>query len=156
MEIYQPTMKTIQNTEAEIIQSFDALNSIDEKYTYLFQLGEILPPMDPALKTDQNLVKGCQSSLWFNFKQEDGCFYLEADSDSMVIKGISALLVRLVEGRTAEEVLKINMDFIDKIQIWKLASDRNNGLMAMLDHIHQAARTPDLQNLVKEDKFTSS
>jgi cysteine desulfuration protein SufE len=152
----QTSMKTLQAIESEIIETFEALDTVDEKYAYLFNLGDNLPPMDLALKTDENQVKGCQSSLWFNLKQEDGCFYLEADSDSMVIKGISALLVRLVEGRTAEEVLQINMDFIDKIQIWKLASERNNGLMAMLDHIHQAARTSDLQNSLKEDKFTSS
>ena len=155
-------MKTIQAIESEIIETFEALETVDEKYTYLFKLGDNLPPMDLALKTDENQVKGCQSSLWFNLKQEDGCFYLEADSDSMVIKGISALLVRLVEGRTAEEVLKINLNFIDKLQIWKLASDRNNGLIAMLDHIYTLARveqpTPatGMDNLTKEERFRQS
>ena len=154
--VQQTSMKTLQAIESEIISAFQALDTVDEKYAYLFKLGDDLPPMAPELKTEKNKVKGCQSSLWFNLNQEGGCFYLEADSDSMVIKGIAALLIRLVEGRTAEEVLMINMDFIDKIKIWKLASERNNGLMAMIDHIHQAARTSDLQNSLKEDKFTSS
>lgn len=152
-------MKTIQAIESEIIQTFEALETIDEKYSYLFKLGDHLPPMDPELKTAENQVKGCQSSLWFNLKNEAGRFHLEADSDSMVIKGISALLVRLVEGRTAEEILTINMDFIDRIKIWKLASERNNGLLAMLDHIHALARTeqpapaPDVDISTKEDQF---
>ncbi len=144
-------MKTIQEMEAEIIQSFQACRTIDEKYTYLFQLGENLTPMNPAYKTDQNLVRGCQSLLWFHLLQESGRFYLLADSDSMVVKGISALLVKLIEGRTAQEIQKINMDFVDQLQIWKLASDRNNGLMAMLDHIHQAAKTAETQRSVQED-----
>ena len=156
---HQTSMETIQAIESEIIEAFEALDTVDEKYAYLFKLGDNLPPMDPELKTDENQVRGCQSSLWFHLKQEDGCFYLEADSDSTVIKGISALLVRLVEGRTAEEVLTINMDFIDRIKVWKLASERNNGLMAMLDHIHAHARVeqpapaPDVDDSTKEDQF---
>ena len=155
------TLKTIQATESEIIAAFEALDTVDEKYAYLFKLGDDLPPMDPELKTDENQVKGCQSTLWFHLTQQAGRFYLDADSDSMVIKGISALLARLVEGRTAEEVLTINMDFIDKIKVWKLASERNNGLMAMLDHINALARiekvnpTGDMENLTEEVKFSS-
>jgi cysteine desulfuration protein SufE len=152
-------MKTIKEIETEIIQSFEALGSIDEKYAHLFQLGGSLRPMDPTLKTDDNQVKGCQSLLWFHLEQGKDGFHLQTDSDSMVIKGIAALLARLVEGRTAEEVLTINMDFIDKIKIWKLASERNNGLMAMLDHIHALARvehpipTADIQKLTDEESL---
>ena len=154
-------MKTLQAVEREIIASFEGLSTIDEKYALLFQLGEDLPPMDPNLKTDRNLVRGCQSTLWFHLTQTDGCFHLQADSDSLVIKGIAALLVRLVEGRIAEEVLSISMDFIDQLNIWKLASERNNGLMAMLDHLHTRARQAEeapshgLPNPNNEDTFRS-
>ena len=150
-------MKSIQTIENEIIQSFEALSTVEEKYALLFELGENLPPMHPDLKTDENLVRGCQSLLWFHLHEEEGRFSLAADSDSMVIKGISALLVRLVEGRTAEEILTIDMDFIDKLKIWKLASKRNNSLMAMLAHIHtrvrleQSAKSTGLQNSARED-----
>ena len=133
-------MKSLQAAEREIIQTFEAFETIDEKYAYLFQIGESLPPMDPKLKTDETLVKGCQSSLWFHLTQDGERFSLKADSDSLVIKGISALLVKLIEGRTAGEILSINMDFIDQLAIWKLASERNSGLMAMLTHIHAHAR----------------
>ena len=134
-------MKSLQAAEREIIETFETFDTIDEKYAHLFQLGESLPPMDSALKTDDTLVKGCQSSLWFNLTQDGGRFSLQSDSDSLVIKGISALLVKLIEGRTADEILAINMGFIDELNIWKLASERNSGLMAMLDHIHRLARS---------------
>ncbi len=133
-------MKTIQAAEREIIDTFEGFETIDDKYAYLFQLGESLPPMNPSLKTDETQVKGCQSSLWFHLTQDGERFSLQTDSDSLVIKGIAALLVKLIEGRTAEEILAINMDFIDQLKIWKLASERNSGLMAMLDHIHNLAR----------------
>ena len=153
-------MNTIQAAEHEIIETFEALDTIDEKYAHLFQLGESLPPLDPSLKTDDTLVKGCQSSLWFHLTQDGGRFSLQADSDSMVIKGISALLVKLIDGRTAQEIMTINMDFIDKINIWKLASERNSGLMAMLDHIHslahfeQAAKTTTADRSTPEDQLS--
>ena len=133
-------MKSIEAIEKEIIDEFQECPDIDTKYAYLFQLGDHLLPMDPRLKIDEHLVKGCQSNLWFYLHKKDGRFYLEADSDSMVIKGIAALLARLIQGRKREELTEINMDFIDDIHIWKLASKRNNGLQAMLDHIHQAAK----------------
>lgn len=159
--ILLPIMKTLQAVEREIVASFEGLSTIDEKYALLFQLGEDLPPMDPSLKTDQNLVRGCQSTLWFHLSQVDGCFHLQADSDSLVVKGIAALLAKLIEGRTAEEVLSISMDFINRLNIWKLASERNNGLMAMLDHLHTRARqageapSPGLPNPENEDTFRS-
>jgi len=135
-------MKPIPAVEGEIIATFEALNTVDEKYALLFQLAEALPAMDPALKTEGNLVRGCQSKLWFHLSQEAGRFHLQADSDSQVIKGIAALLVRLVKGRTAAEIQTISLDFIDQIKIWKLPSERNNGLMAMLAHLHTRVCDP--------------
>jgi len=134
-------MKSVKEVEKEIIEAFQKLPSVDAKYAYLFALAEDIPDMPPALKTNANLVKGCQSKLWFFLNEESNLFSLSADSDSMVIKGIAALLVQLVEGRTAEEISLITLDFLDHIQIWKLASARNNGLVAMLDHLHQHARS---------------
>ena len=133
--------KSIPELESEIIEAFDRFANIDEKYAYLFQLGDELPEMPAGLKNQSNLVEGCQSKLWFSLTEESGRFTLSADSDSSVIKGIAALLVKLVEGRPAQEITKISMDFVDQINIWKLPSERNNGLMAMLAHLHQHARS---------------
>ena len=133
-------MKTIKEVEKEFIEAFQNLPSVDAKYTYLFQLGNDLPDMLPAEKSNANLVKGCQSKLWFYLHEDAGQFKLSADSNSMVIKGIAALMVQLVRGRTADEITQITLDFIDDLNIWKLPSERNNGLIAMLDHLHQQAR----------------
>ena len=128
-------MKSITAITQEIIAEFEQFDSVDEKYIHLFTLGDSLPSMAPSLKCEVNRVKGCQSDLWFRLSLEDGHFRLQADSDSMVIKAIAALLVRVVENCPPEEIQDLKMDFIDDLEIWKLASDRNNGLVAMLAHI---------------------
>jgi cysteine desulfuration protein SufE len=133
-------MKSINDVEKEIIAEFQHLPDVDAKYAYLFTLGDQLPPMSPDLKTDHHLVKGCQSKLWFHLEDNEGRIHVEADSDSLVIKGIAALLIRIIQGRKREELATISMDFIDDLKIWKLASERNSGLQAMLDHIHRASQ----------------
>lgn len=137
-------LKSIKAVEEEIITEFQELDDVDAKYIHLFQLGAELPSMDPAQKTDQNLVRGCQSTLWFHLAENDGKLTLSADSDSLVIKAIAAMLARVVEGRTPAEIQSINMDFIDELKIWKLSSERNNGLLAMLDHIKKQAKRMNL------------
>lgn len=132
-------MKSIVDVEDEIVREFLNLPDIDARYAYLFQLADEVQPLDPTLKTDENLVNGCQSKVWFHLHFSDGQLFLEADSDSMVIKGIAALLTRLVNGRHQGEINKISLDFIDKIQIWKLPSQRNNGLLALLQSLKTQA-----------------
>lgn len=133
-------MKTIAQKEAEIISEFEQFNDIDSKYEYLFNLGAGLPPMDPSLKTDLNEVAGCQSKLWFYLSFPDGRAKLAAESDSLVINGITALLAKVIEGCPPEQIQDLSLDFIDQLDIWKLASKRNNGLVAMLAHIKEQAR----------------
>ena len=132
-------MKTINEITREIIAEFDSFATIDEKYAHLFEIGDRLPIMDSQLKIDTNKVQGCQSDLWFDLNYQDGRFLLRADSDSMVIKGIAALLVRIVENCPPAEVQQLSLDFVDRLHIWKLASERNNGLMAMLKYVKQQA-----------------
>jgi len=132
-------MKPIEAVEKEIIKEFDQYPDIESKYTHLFEIGYDLPNMDPDIKNEENLVKGCQSQLWFYLNMSDGKLSLQVDSDSMVMKGIGALLVRLVEGRHPEEIKDLSLDFIDQLNIWKLASNRNNGLLAMMSHLHNQA-----------------
>lgn len=132
-------MKKINEITKEIIAEFDSFATIDEKYTHLFEIGDKLPEMDSQLKNETNKVQGCQSDLWFDLRYEDGRFMLQTDSDSMVIKGFAGLLVRIVENCPPTEVQQLNLDFINRLQIWKLASERNNGLMAMLKYVKQQA-----------------
>lgn len=145
--------ETLKAREAAIIQEFDTLPDVDAKYAHLFKLAEALPVMDPILKTDANRVQGCQSTLWFDLNCHDGEVNLSADSDSLVIKGIAALLIRVLDGAAPEDVQHLSMDFIDQLHIWKLPSQRNNGLMAMLDHIKsQAADCQSSASNQPEDK----
>jgi len=132
-------MKSIVDVEDEIVREFLNLPDVDARYAYLFQLAGDLQPLGPVLKTDENLVDGCQSKVWFHLHLTGGQLFLNADSDSMVIKGIAALLSRLVNGRHPEEINQISLDFIDKTQIWKLPSKRNNGLLAILQCIKTQA-----------------
>ena len=134
-------MASIEQMEEQIIHEFQQMESVDEKYATLFRIGDSLPEMDPGLKTEHNRVKDCQSTVWFHLRTDDeGRCYLSADSDSMVIKGITALLARLIAGHKPDELISISMNFLNQIEIWKLPSQRNSGLMAMLDHIKTDAR----------------
>ncbi len=142
-------MKPIAMLEKEIIAEFQALADVDDKYAHLFSLGDQLPELNPAYKTEAYRVKGCESTVWFHLRPEGGRLYLEADSDSMVIKGITALLVRLVAGRHPQELQALSMDFLDQIQVWKLPSQRNSGLQAMLAHILQQAQELSSDDLVR-------
>ena len=102
-------MKTIKELQQDIIDDFSFLESWDEKYTYLIELGDSMPPMDPANKTEANLVKGCQSSVWFSLRCEDGRVYLEADSDSLIVRGITAILTTIVSGQCAQDLLSMDV-----------------------------------------------
>jgi cysteine desulfuration protein SufE len=133
-------MKTIETIEQEILAEFEALPDVDAKFMHLFEIGQELPPLPETLKTDGNRVRGCQSDLWFNLYETNGRLHLQAESDSMLINSIAALLTRLVEGRTPAEVAEINFDFLDALEIWKMPSKRNSALVAMLDHIHAIAK----------------
>jgi len=132
-------MKSIEQAQQEIIEEFKKYPDIDSKYIYLFRIGYDLPEMDPSLKNEENLVKGCQSQLWFYLNMDDGKLSLQVDSDSLVMRGIGALLVRLVEGREPWEIKELDLNFLDQLNIWKLASNRNNGLLAMMSHLHEQA-----------------
>lgn len=132
-------MKSLEQAEQEIIEEFEKYPDIDSKYTYLFRIGNELPEMDPSLKSEENLVEGCQSKLWFYLSLDNGKLNLQVDSDSLVMRGIGALLVRLIEGRHPEEIKKLDLNFLDQLDIWKLASNRNNGLIAMMSHLHEQA-----------------
>jgi len=134
------TRDILKTREQAIIEEFTALPDVDAKYMHLFQQGLDLRPMDPALKTETNRVRGCQSNLWFHLEQQNGRLHLSAESDSMVISGIAALLVRMVEGVRPADIEDLNLDFIDQLDIWKLPSERNNSLVAMLDHLKKEAR----------------
>lgn len=129
-------MATIQELENAIVEDFALFDDWTEKYQYIIELGQQLPAMADALKTEDRKIKGCQSSVWLSASMQDGKVRFEADSDSTFVKGEIALLLRVLSGQAPEDVLKSELSFIDKIGLRQhLAMTRANGLAAMIKQI---------------------
>ena len=129
-------MASIQELENAIVEDFALFDDWTEKYQYIIELGQQLPEMADALKTEDRKIKGCQSSVWLSASLRDGKVWFEADSDSTFVKGEIALLLRVLSGQAPEDVLKSELSFIDKIGLRQhLAMTRANGLAAMIKQI---------------------
>ena len=133
-------LKTIQETEEEITDEFSFFDNWQDKYEYLIELGKKLNDFPEAERKDDNKVKGCQSSVWLTTTGSNGAIVFKADSDSTIVKGLIALLVRVLSGRTPDEILNAKLDFIDKIGLKQhLAQTRANGLAAMIKQMKMYA-----------------
>lgn len=111
-----------------------------DKYDYLISLSDTLPAMDGSLRNEGNLIEGCQSRVWVASSMRDGKMYYEADSDAIITKGIVALLVKVMNGRPAEEVATMDLYFIDAIGLGEnLSPTRSNGLRAMVKQMKLSA-----------------
>jgi len=127
---------TIEEVQQAIIADFSVYDDWMDKYTYLIELGNELAPIDASYKTDQNLIRGCQSRVWLQQRMEDGLLIFEAESDALIVKGLVALLLKVFSGRTPQEILDTEPYFIDKIGLRQhLSPTRSNGLMAMVKQI---------------------
>jgi len=126
-------MKSITEIENEIVSDFELFDEWSEKYQYIIELGQKLPPLDDRYKIEENKIKGCQSTVWLNSYEKDGRIFFEADSDSTFVKGEIALLIRALSGQKPEDIVKTNLDFIDKIGLRQhIAVTRANGLSSMI------------------------
>jgi cysteine desulfuration protein SufE len=124
---------SIAETEQEIIEEFGMFDQWDDKYQYLIDLGKSLEPMDEELKTDDRLIKGCQSRVWMHSELKDGKVIYHADSDAIITKGLVALMVRVLSGNPPKEIVAAPLTFIDKIGLKDhLSPTRSNGLLAMV------------------------
>ena len=132
---------TINEIQDEIIEEFEGLTDWMDRYAYIIDLGNTLPYYPEALKTPENLIEGCQSRVWIDAKEEaDGELKFEADSDALIVKGIVALLLRVLSGHTPQEILDADLYFIDKIGLKEhLSPTRSNGLVSMVKQIHNYA-----------------
>lgn len=119
--------------QEEIIEEFSIFDDWLDKYDYLISLSAQLPPIAPEHRTEQYVIEGCQSRVWVDARLEDGKVYYAADSDAIITKGIIALLIRVLNGRTPEEILATKLYFIDAIGLSaNLSPTRANGLVAMI------------------------
>ena len=122
--------------QEEIIGEFSVFDDWLDKYDYLIGLSETLPAIAPEHRTERYLIEGCQSRVWVDAKLEDGRVYYAADSDAIITKGIIALLIRVLNGRTPQEILATDLYFIDAIGLKEnLSPTRSNGLLAMLNQM---------------------
>lgn len=133
---------TINETQDEIIEEFDGLTDWMDRYAYIIDLGNTLPEFPEADKKPENLIEGCQSRVWIAAEREDGDkIKFEADSDALIVKGIVALLMRVLNNRTPDEILGADLYFIEKIGLKEhLSPTRSNGLVAMVKQIHNYAK----------------
>lgn len=126
-------MKSIKDIQQDVIDEFEMFTDWMEKYDYLIELGKSLPVIDSQYKTDDNIIKGCQSKVWLHAELQGDKVIYSADSDAIITKGIIALMVRVLSGHTPKEILESDMDFINTIGLKEhLSPTRANGLLAMI------------------------
>ena len=126
-------MKDIQSIQQDLIEEFALFDDWMERYEHMIALGKSLPLIDPSYKTDDKLIKGCQSKVWLHSEIKDGKVQFTADSDAIITKGIVAILVRVFSNQKPEDIVKANTHFIDEIGLKEhLSPTRANGLVSML------------------------
>ena len=123
----------MQEVQEEIVEEFTVFDDWLDKYNYLIELSKSLPVIEEKYKTPEHLIEGCQSKVWLRADMEDGRIVFTADSDAIITKGIIALLVRVMSGRSPEEIINTDLDFINTIGLNEnLSPARSNGLVSMI------------------------
>lgn len=132
--------KTLEQVENEVLEEFSVFDDWLDKYEYLIELGKNLDSYPDEAKTDDKLIKGCQSRVWLDYKMEDGKVVFRADSDAIITKGIISLLIGIYSGRTPKEILDSDFSVVEKIGLKEnLSPTRANGLVSMIAKIKETA-----------------
>ncbi|MBD0293612.1 MAG: SufE family protein [Flavisolibacter sp.] len=135
-----PEHKTIEEIEKEIVEEFSLFDSWDDKYEYIIDLGKKLPLLEQQYKLDENKVRGCQSTVWLVADYKDGRVFYKAESNSTIVNGLIALLIRVLSGQAADAIVNARLDFIKEIGMMShLAQTRSNGLLAMVKQMKNYA-----------------
>lgn len=133
-------MKSIKEMQAALIEDFSMYDEWLDKYEYLIELGKNLEPFPEELKTEDRLIKGCQSRVWLDAAVQEGRIVFRADSDAIITKGIISLLISVYSGRTAAEIAADDFTFVDSLGLKeKLSPTRANGLVSMIETIRNTA-----------------
>lgn len=137
-------IKDIQN---EIVDEFSIFDDWMERYEYIIELGKGLPIIEDQYKTEDNIIKGCQSKVWVHAEEKDGKVFFSADSDAILTKGIIAILIRAFSNQTPAAILEANTDFVDEIGLKEhLSATRANGLVSMIKKIKMYALAFEARN----------
>lgn len=130
----------IEEIQEEIVDEFSMFDDWMQRYEYIIELGKSLPLIDEQYKTEENIIKGCQSKVWVHADEKDGNVVFTADSDAILTKGIIAILIRTFSNHSPKEILDANTDFIDEIGLKEhLSPTRANGLVSMIKQIKMYA-----------------
>jgi len=138
---------TISQIQDEIIDEFSMFDDWMQRYEYIIELGKTLPVIAEKYKTDDNLIKGCQSKVWLHAQEKDSLICFTADSDAILTKGIIAILIQVFNNQKPKDILEANTDFIDKIGLKEhLSPTRANGLVSMIKQIKMYALAFESKN----------
>ncbi len=138
---------TINRIQDEIIEEFSEVDDWMDRYAMIIDLGNSLPAIDSRFKTPEHLIEGCHSRVWLNAEEKDGKVYFTADSDAIIVKGIIALLIKVLNGHTPREIIDANLYFIDRIGLSEnLSPTRSNGLLAMVKQMRLYAIAMDARD----------
>ena len=133
---------TIDEIQKQIVEEFSSLKDLAEKYQYLINLAKKMEPLDPKFKTESNLIKGCQSSLWINIEIIAGKMIIKGETDVMITKGILNLILRVYNNQTISDVANTELFFIEKIGLKRsLSPQRATGVRSMIEHIKKKANS---------------
>ena len=131
---------TINEIQDIIIDEFSLLDEWMDRYALLIEMGNTLPGLDDKYKTESNLIEGCQSRVWLHVYYTDGKVFFQGESDAVIVKGIIALLIRVLSGHTPQEILDADLFFIELIGLREhLSPTRSNGLVSMLKQMKMYA-----------------
>lgn len=131
---------TIDELQNEVVEEFSDFTDWMDKYQLLIDLGSDMEPLEEKYKTEDNLINGCQSRVWIYADYQDGLLFFQAESDALIVKGLIALLLRVLSGHTPQEILDADLFFIDRIGLRDhLSPTRSNGLLAMVKQIRMYA-----------------
>lgn len=138
---------TIKEIQDEIVDEFSMFDDWMQRYEYIIDLGKALPLIDEKFKTEENIIKGCQSKVWLQGEENKGKIVFTADSDAILTKGIIAILIRAFSNQNASDILEANTDFIDEIGLKEhLSPTRANGLVSMIKQIKMYALAFNAKN----------
>jgi cysteine desulfuration protein SufE len=138
---------TINESQDEIIEEFELFDDWADKYEYIIDLGKKLKGLPEEQKTEDNIIKGCQSRVWLNARKEDESLVFDADSEAIIVKGLVNMLIRVLSGHTPQEIAKADLYFMEKIGMSQhLAQTRSNGLASMVKQMKNYAIAYSLKN----------
>ncbi len=133
-----------QITPEDIVEALSFFDSWEDRYKYIIDLGKELPALPPENRTEENLVRGCQSQVWLTHREEGGKLYFEADSDAFIVRGLLGVVLAAYNARTPQQILAFDITaYFDSLNLLKhLSATRGNGLQAMVQRIKALASTP--------------